>query len=226
MLVKNLKASAFFKLFIAVCGTCALFYETDLWMGTYRQDFHYFFTNISNLVVVIYFWIASVRQLKGLETDQSPWCPKLKHALMLAISVTGLVAFFMLNYGNVFKGGVFHPELLVTHYIVPIGTIADWIIFDRKGTMSFGEVPTWPIFPLLYLSYAFALVLGCGVWMREESRWPYPFLDIDTKGSTEVLITCIVLVVVFVLLGCLYVAIDQAMAKRFRLKSAARYAKM
>ncbi len=214
MLIKNIKASAYFKLFLAICGSCALFYETDLWKLTFDDKFFYYFTNLSNLAVVIYFWIASIRQLKGQESDQSPWNPRVKHALMLAISVTGLVAFFLINYGNIFKDGYFHPELFVTHYIVPIGTIADWIIFDRKGTMSPREVPSWVVFPLVYLAYAFTLILCFGVWMKDETRWPYTFLDLDAKGPIEVTITCIVLVVVFVMLGLLYVAIDKKMAER------------
>lgn len=214
MNIKSSKASSIYKLTLAIIGTIALAYSAKLFEGYFRISFLYKFTNLSNLVLVIYFWAASIRQFRGLEPNNEPYLPKVKHALLLAISVTCLVAHFLLDNGMVFKDGIFQPDMLALHYIVPIGAILDWIIFDKKGFMSFSEPPAWLIFPLVYLAYAFLMVLGFGVNMSDASRWPYPFLDLDAKGIPGVATMIAILLVAFIILGFIYVAIDKLMSRK------------
>ena len=216
MRVASARASLAFKFFIAAAGTVALAEQAGLFAGQASPYFLFYFTNISNIAVTVYFWCAAVAQARGVVRDGAPWRPRLKHALTLAITVTGLVAHFMLNGGGVFTGGTFHWSMLVVHYIVPICTVLDWLVFDAKGTMSFREPPTWIAFPLCYLVYINVLVLGVGLHASADAgtRWPYPFLDIDALGVPMVALTIVGLVVFFILLGCLYVVIDRAMAKR------------
>jgi hypothetical protein len=213
MHIRNRTASLAFKLFIALAGTIALLYATGLFTGGSNTTFPCYFTNISNIAVAAYFWCATIMIITGKADGSEPWAPKLKYALTLAITVTWLVAHFMLNGGLVFQGGVFNPEMLVLHYIVPICTIADWLLFDSKGHMGIYDPLLWPLFPLVYLVYLCVLVCGFGISSSVDGRWPYPFIDFDALGVPMVLINVIILVVAFVMLGLVYVLIDKQMAK-------------
>ncbi len=214
MYIHSRTASVAFKLFIAIAGTCALLYATGLFTGKPETSFPFMFTNISNIAVALYFWCAAIAILRGRADGHTPWHPKLKYALMLAITVTWLVAHFMLNWGMVFLGGTFHPDMLVLHYVVPMCTIADWLLFDSKGHMEWKDPLTWPLFPLCYLVYVAICVLGFGVSvLGEESRWPYFFVNFDVLGAAAFGYIA-VLLVAFVLLGFVYVAIDKRLAKK------------
>lgn len=214
MNVKSAKLSIAFKLFLAIVGTIALTYSAKLFEGYFRVEFLYKFTNLSNLVLVCYYWKAAFRQINGEESHNEPYAPKLKHALILAISVTCLVAHFLLDNGGLFLDGKFHLDMLALHYIVPIGAILDWLIFDQKGYMSFKEPLFWVIFPLCYLAYTYILVLGFGINMSDTSRWPYPFLDLETKGVPGVATMIVILLIAFIILGFIYVAIDKLMSRK------------
>lgn len=215
---------------IAFVGTFALLDQIGAFEGVIKPTFFCMFTNISNVAVVAYFWAYVIRFLirgrKNLQgpmgsadfDTRTPWLPKLKYALTLAITVTCLIAHFMLDGGMVFMNGEFHWQMLVLHYIVPIGTVLDWLIFDLHGHMGKFDPLYWPAFPLLYLVYTIILVEGFGIYAHEGSRWPYPFIDVDANGLPTVIITCIVLVAIFVALGYVYVAIDKQLAKREKVK--------
>lgn len=213
MHIASKNASLIWKFILAVVGTIALIDQTGLFAGQPTVKFFFFFTNLSNLAVVVYFWGAFVHALRSGDAH-TPWHPKLKYALTLAITVTFLVAHFMLDGGMVFVNGEFRWPMLVVHYLVPIATILDWILFDAKGHMGKLDPLTWPIFPLCYLVYIFVLVLGFGVWAGDQGKWPYPFINLDMLGVGGVAVNVVALLVAFIALGYVYYAIDRFMVKR------------
>lgn len=213
MYIHSRAASAAYKIILALVGTSALLYEVGFGYGYFRSVFFCYFTNISNIAVVAYLWAAAVAALRRDSAWPEPWHPKLKHALMLAITVTWLVAHFLLDHGGIFKGGTFHWTSLVLHYIVPIGMILDWLLFDRKGTMSKFEPPCWIAFPLAYLACIMVGVWCFGLYVRvdDHSRWPYDFIDFDKHGVPGVALTVLLLIVGFVILGYVYMLVDHLM---------------
>lgn len=213
MYIKNKTISFLWKLVIALLGTYALLEQIGLFSGELNTRFICFFTNISNIAVVAYLYYSLATYARK-DTFNTPKHPKLKYALMLAITVTFLVAHFMLDGGMVFQNGQFRLTMLILHYLVPIGFILDWILFDEKGSMQKFDPLYWPAFPLVYLVYIAVLVEGVGLHARADSRWPYPFIDVDMLGIPTVLLTIVVLLVVFIALGYVYVAIDKALTKR------------
>ena len=53
-----------------------------------------------------------------------------------------------------------------------------------------------------------------GVSVKENTRWPYGFMDFDTLGVPTVLLTIGILIIVFVALGYLYVFIDKKLSEK------------
>ena len=214
MLIKSRGASCAFKLFIAIVGTMALVNSIGLFKLTFHGNFFLYFTNISNLATVLYYWCNIVQIRKNQELGQKPWLPKLKHTLMLGITVTGLVAYFLLDHGGVFKNGVFNPNNFVLHDLIPLCAVLDWLIFDEKPTMKVQEPLLWPLYPLAYFAYITTLVSLCGVRVQETTRWPYGFMDFDKLGIPTVLVTIGVLLVIFIIIGYIYVLIDCVCGKK------------
>lgn len=213
MYIRSRTASLVFKIFIAAIGTLTLLQQLGVFDGRLDIKFVYFFTNISNIAVALYFWCDIAAILRGRDANE-PWAPKLKYMVMLGITVTCLVAHFMLDGGYVFQNGKFQPHMLVVHYIVPICTILDWLLFDKKGHIGWKDPLLWPAFPLVYLGYINILVLGLGVRCSAENRWPYPFLNADVMGVPAVCGVCVGLVVAFIILGYVYTFIDHKLAAR------------
>lgn len=203
--------SAVYKLAVAVLGTWGLAAQ----LAEQPAGFLYFFTHISNMAVVAYLYGAAAHVARGGDARE-PWHPLVKHALAMAITVTCLVAHFLLDGGGVWSGGSFHPQMLVLHYAVPAGMVGDWLLFDRKGTMRRWEPPLWTVFPLVYVAYIYVAVLGFGAaaGAGASGRWPYPFLDVDALGPAAEAGVLAALLAFFIALGYGYVAVDRALARR------------
>lgn len=217
MRITNRIASLAYKIVLAIIGTLGLIFQSEIYTGVLEPHFIWMFTHISNIAVVVYVWGAIISALRHPDADPGdmPWAPKVKHALMLAIMVTCLVATFMLpDFGMVFTGGGFSWTLLVLHYIVPLGFIADWLLFDKKGIMTKTEPPTWVVFPLVYLVYII-IAVGCfGVVTQPDSRWPYPFLNFDANGVPMTLGICVGMLVFFIAFGYVLVLVDHLLARK------------
>lgn len=216
MRITSRTASLIYKFALALIGTVGLLSQAGVFRGELDSHFFFMFTHISNIAVVVYVWATIAYALLKPATDpgDKPLLPKVKHALMLAIMVTCLIAATLLpDFGMVFTGGGFHWTMLVLHFIVPLGFVADWALFDKKGIMQKHEPPTWVIFPLVYLVYIVICVEGFGVWARDDSRWPYPFINFDANGVPLTLLICLGLIVFFVAFGYGLYAIDHKLAK-------------
>lgn len=217
MRIKNRIASLVYKIVLAIIGTLGLIVQSGIYTGVLESHFFWMFTHISNIAVIVYVWSAIISALRHPNADPGdmPWAPKVKHALMLAIMVTCLVATFMLpDFGLVFSGGNFYWTMLVLHYLVPLGFVADWLLFDKKGIMTKTEPPTWVLFPLAYLAYIIVAVECFGVWAQPDSRWPYPFLNFDANGVPMTLLICLGLLVFFIAFGYVLVWVDHRLAKK------------
>jgi hypothetical protein len=144
------------------------------------------------------------------DPDYTTYQPHLKGIVMMSITVTLLVAHFLLT--GFTMGGSIAFSVNLLHYVVPIMTIFDWILFDRKGLIKKLSPVIWLVMPLVYLLYAMiAAQVGEGIGIG--SRYPYPFLDVDTLGVPVVAVTVAILIGVFLILGYVYYFIDYSLEK-------------
>lgn len=212
--------SVIFKSIIVLLGVSSLSWALGLITGNLKLNSLNYFTELSNLLVTVYFIIDIVYLLRNRNaqtTTPKPWCHPVKYACLMAITVTFLVAHFLLGGGTFFdENGTFVWTTPVLHYIIPIMTILDWIIFDEKGYMGFRDVLAGLVLPLVYFAYVLIRVgvFGFGFGLQDNgSRYPYDFIDVDVLGLQTVLITACVLVAVFVVLSGMYLGIDRGLAK-------------
>ncbi|WP_199523591.1 Pr6Pr family membrane protein [Micromonospora craterilacus] len=170
-----------------------------------------YFTIQSNIAVGLVAGYAAWRAWQGRPDPPAA----VKGAVTLYITITGVVYHLVLaNPASPFAmpepdralGEALGNQFL--HTVVPLLTVADWVLLDRRGRLRLRYALWWLAFPLGYLG--FALLRGLVV-----HRYPYPFVDVGALGYGGVAIVAAVLAVVFWLLGLMFVGADRALA-RFR----------
>lgn len=133
---------------------------------------------------------------------------------MMGLTVTCLVAYFLLEGGLREGDGSYSADLLALHSIVPLGSVLDWLLRDEKGAVGAAEPLEWTVFPLAYFAYTLFSVNVLGVRMGGvKSRYPYPFIDVDKLGVKRVASTVAALLAAFVTLGYGFVGIDSLLAR-------------
>jgi hypothetical protein len=211
MYIRNKASSITYKSLLVIIGLYALSLTLGIYNGTFNRSQLNYFTNLSNIWVVIYF-IVDIVYISSRPSGTA-WRPALKSAVTMAITVTFLVYHFLLTGEGFDMSGTMQTAMILTHYVVPIMTIADWFLFDKKGHMKAYSPLTWTILPSLYFVYAMiASQFGDGIGYK-GSRYPYPFMDVDALGLPRVLMTVGVLLFFFIALGYIYYGIDRACYK-------------
>ncbi len=212
MRLKNIGVSIVFKLLLVLAGTYGLLLVFGVFDGQFNMSLLNYFTILSNILCVVYFTADIVYILKNRwDGVKTVWCPALKGIAMMAVTVTLLVAHFILGMRFTMNNssGI---SLLLVHYVVPIMTIGDWLFFDLKGLIKAYSPLLWALGPLVYFVYAMiAARIGDGIGY--QSRYPYPFIDVDKLGWGTVLLTVLAMAVAFTALGYIYFGIDWGLSK-------------
>jgi hypothetical protein len=170
-----------------------------------------YFTIQSNILagcVTAYFLTGELRGHLG----RSRLDAYLRGATLLAISVTGIVYHVLLA-----PAGGMTLESHVLHTFVPLGFVADWLLFDPKGTFRLKDVLVWVAYPLAYVVVTLAVA-------RFDGFYPYFFTNVSEIGYGGVAAYTLVLLAAFSALGAAFVGIDRLLAGRAGKESAAMVA--
>lgn len=206
------RASLAWKAAIVCFGCYGLVMKSNLLSPASDPTFFHYFTNISNLAIVLYFAADIIWSLRGGGRQPLPF---LKQMLTLGIVVTLVVVQVLLD-GVKFVDGQLDVPLFFEHQLVPIMTVLDWALFDEKGLIAARSPLIWPIYPLGYLAVVSVLVgaFGMRIGKGEGGPFPYRFLDIDRLGMGQVAITIAALTVFFIGLGYAWYALDRWLGQR------------
>ncbi len=186
---------------IVACSVAALTMHRDFYTHRPRRDFFCFYTNISVLVVLIYFAVVAPRLYA-----HSALLPLIVHAefavtmiILLTFSVFHLILLpgivrqlcrmprdgrlFLLLWDNVFL-----------HELVPL-LVLSYFIFctPNKTQLRAADAFLWTIVPISFAIRILlrARVLGKKAVIEETgSRYPYPFLDVGLWGGKRVFAAC------------------------------------
>jgi hypothetical protein len=103
--------------------------------------------------------------------------------------------------------GLFALANEILHTVSPILFVLFWLIFVLKGNIPWIKALTWLIYPLLYLVYA--LVRGAFT-----GYYPYSFIDGNVLSYLQITINSVGLLLVFLLMGSLFIFIDRSLKKQ------------
>lgn len=182
--------------------------------GKRRPDMYVYYTNLSNLAVLIFFLARTIGNLFTLQNNFTYYTIFFSHfswyAVTLMIFVTFLVYHFLLLpaikenpaiYGEFGQFNSFGNKSV--HYIVPLLSVANWLLFESKGAVTWQYAIFWLAIPLVYAAFAFIRgALGQKIY-GTNSKYPYEFMSPDLIGWEKVMVNIGVLLVGFILLGFL-----------------------
>ncbi|MCW3120503.1 MAG: hypothetical protein JWM28_4585 [Chitinophagaceae bacterium] len=158
-----------------------------------------FFTVLSNLLVAIS--LSMVIILPGSGAGRFFAKGSSVTAVAFYIFIVGVV------YNTILRN-LWKPEGLqriadeILHVLVPFLYIIYWLFFAPKGSLKWKHPFQWLAFPAAYLIYA--MIRGAA-----EGVYAYPFINVTELGYGKVFINCAGLLIVFIIIGFLFVAIDR-----------------
>jgi len=183
---------------IVVCGVIGLTMHRDFYAGCVRRDFFCFYTNVSNLIVLIYFALVAPRlYAKGI---LHALIPHAEFAVMMCIMLTFCV-FHLILFPPIFRTALRMPRTreyfivctdnIIIHYLVPLSVFMYWLLCSpEKSRLGTADALYWTAIPLIYIVYVFLRAKKKGVIEEAGSPYPYPFLDTSVLGMRRVLRIC------------------------------------
>ncbi len=132
--------------------------------------------------------------------------PAVASALVVYISIVGLVYFFALRKLWDPQGWQFVADAIL-HYAVPVMYPTYWLFFVQKGRLVWKYSLIWLIYPALYFSYL--LIRG-----SITGLYPYPFVDVNKLGFAGAMLNALQILCAFIIMGLLIIGIDKLIYRR------------
>ena len=193
-----------------------LLHSTLLETGHIRPGMFCFYTNLSNLLVLVYeLALAAVPEgaVRRLLTGSG-----VALAMTLCIYVTHLIYAFVLlptahrRDDESWLKGRFSFGNVCVHFITPGLTVLQWLLWQNKAGLTVGHAVWWLVLPLAYFAFAM-LRAGTGKPIgRTGQLYPYPFLDYPRLGAGRFWLYATAILTFFFGLGCLFVGIGHLLA--------------
>ncbi|MBQ7887451.1 MAG: Pr6Pr family membrane protein [Clostridia bacterium] len=200
---------------IVVFAIVGITMHRDFYAGHGRREFFCFYTNVSNLAVLLYFALAAPR-LYARESLHS-LIPHAEFAVMMCIMLTHCV-FHLMLYPAVRRAVQHMPRTtayrivctdnFIIHYLVPLTVLLYWLLCSpQKRALGVRDALYWTALPLGYIAFIFLRARLKGTIEEAGSPYPYPFLDIGVFGAARVMRVCAALYGICVLAGLLIIAL-------------------
>ncbi|WP_328720325.1 Pr6Pr family membrane protein [Streptomyces sp. NBC_00247] len=183
------------------------------------------FTFQANVAVAGVFGWSSFRSWTG----RGPASPHLTGGALLVAVIIGLTYHLILtdnSFGYSAAGSPAAPPTgaravsqALLHTALPVAVTLDWLLLTPARTLRLRFLPQWLLCAVAYL--AFVLARGTLLAPDAGPRYPYPFLNVDTYGYSEVLAHAFALSLLLVVLASLLIALDHV-RPRLRDRTGAR----
>src|SRR6476469_3336454 len=194
------------RLFLGVIAICGLFaLPAQLYLAILNRQagvgetiirFFSYFTILTNLLVFILCLALLFPGHNRLHNFFER--PTTRTAMAVYITIVGLVYNAILaSQWN--PQGLQKPVDQVLHTIVPILYVIYWLVYVRTFRLEWRHILPWMLYPLLYCIYT--LLRG-----PLAGFYPYPFIDVDKLGYTQVLLNISKMIVAFLFVSAVFVA--------------------
>jgi len=162
-----------------------------------------YYTYLSNILVCVTLTVQAALCVLRLLGAQAILPAAVRGWVTLSIFFTFLTVFLVLSP---FSAPSDWLDARI-HYLVPLLTVADWVIFEPHGALRWYHPLYWLFTPILYFAYVLALV-QLGIRFN-SNRFPYFFMNVRTLGWGGVLSILLMLAAVFLAVGYAMVAFDR-----------------
>lgn len=208
------RLGAILSALIVVAAMIGLTMHKDFYAGIRRRDFYAYYTNVSNLLVLLYFAFGA--PLLYARAKLRALIPHVEFAVMMSILLTHCVFHLLLLPGvlssiqGMARTREYHilfADNLIIHYLVPWLVILYWLLCSPgKAALGPRDAAYWLALPLLYLGAILLRSRVMGNIAQTSSPYPYPFLDIESRGAAHVVLTCLKLLAFCLLAGLALIA--------------------
>ena len=189
-----------------------LLHSTLLETGHIRPGMFCFYTNLSNLLVLVYeLALAAVPEgaVRQLLTGSG-----VALAMTLCIYVTHLIYHFVLvpdarRRGKKFAdfGGSFGN--LCVHYGTPWLVVGQWLLWGNKAGLTAASAARWLVLPLAYFVYAMLRARTGRPIGHTKLLYPYTFMDPEKLGVKKFCLSVTAVLAAFFALGCVFVGLGR-----------------
>lgn len=173
----------------------------------------YSFTTISNVCVMLVVLFSTFNYGKNTGVRFA----RLNYLCLVIILITGVIYHFILLPQKVAENSayqVFTFGNIIAHYIAPVGTLADWLLFSKKGLLSKREPLICLAIPTLYFIIASLYGYYGSTIPGKETSYVYFFMDIEKLGVLGVIAWISVILAFVLLLDYSIYALDCVLGRR------------
>ena len=218
-MIKNRTTQLIFQTIYCTLGLVGIIASLGIFdnINTIRWDFYVHFTNISNFLCIGVMFASLIQTARKKEDSYVTVAPMFKFIGMLGILLTFLVFNIMLA-GAEGRDPQANWRIgsLCFHVVLPVLYIADWFLFrERKKAKWYYPIASIG-FPLAYVIFlliqAVILKFDTSILIPNSQTpliYPYFFVNLDTQGTTGVLMWIGILAVAFAAVGFIFFGLDK-----------------
>lgn len=220
-IAKNRDAQLIFQTAYCVLALVGCIGSVGIFDMKFTSDFYIYFTNISNYLCAGIMLAELIQTVRKQDNSYVTVLPGLRVISLLGLVLTFLVFNILLAHAPARDPALnYQVECILFHMILPIMYVCDWVLFYEHGKINWKLPILSALFPLLYLVYVFlhaALLHFDSSIMNYAGTdpiiYPYFFLNPERVGISGMAVWILALLVGFIVLGFLFMLIDQLLAR-------------
>ena len=205
---KNVFASAY-KIVLALVIITGIFSRAGLFGPRLQLHTLYSFTSLANSYIFIL-------TLATVFAGASPALARFRSVGVVLILITGFVYHFVLLPQKIAENPAYNVTAygnIAVHYIVPLGMLLDWLLFDKKGTIKKRDPLIWLSLPAAYFIFSSLYGLWGAAVLGREPTYSYFFMDFGKLGIAGVFRWIFLIFAGLLLLSYAVYFLDHKMAK-------------
>jgi len=218
VMIKNRRLAVAWRALLAlisVSGIVLLFATSS---SSSRPVLFLYFTTQSNIFIAIMYIVlaaGSIRKLAAEGPEGTAWNPRpsLQLSFVFYITITFMV-FALLLESRFSMEGAAGVSMNLTHYVVPLMALADWILFMPHGMIRYRTALAWLWYPAVYALSSFTLAGFDVVRYYDGSRYPYFFLNAEKLGWNRMAWILPAFAIMFCALGAGMIFLDRIFSRK------------
>lgn len=205
MYIRNKLVSSFYKLSLGLISV----YGFWMTLASFGATAWRLFSTWALMIGAIYFCISAlILALSSKRESGDAPCPMLEGALIVAFLLQAVTAIACAINDEYFPGLSGFVAVLA-YYILPVLTLLDWCLFNKKGLWRAIDPFYWLALPL---SYSAMIILTANMLPSSANLlYPVAFLDYNTYGLWEMLGWLALIGLLILIFGYILILLDAFM---------------
>lgn len=212
-----MNAYAVSALVIALIGGAGLVIHSSLpRTGRIRAGMFCFYTNLSNLLVILYelaLFLSAAFGADGLLRILTN--STVAMSMAACIWITHIIYHFVLLRDFKRSGGTFADTAgeaagnICVHYVTPLLVLLQWLLWADKSGLTVWSAAAWLVIPLAYFVFAMLRAKTGRPIGNTHYIYPYPFLNLPELGPKKFWLGIGKLLLFYLALGLVLVGVGR-----------------